>query len=78
MSISVCLSTVDRRTRERFIESSTQISALVEKFKIEGSHYRKYYPPVTDTIDQKDARYKLPLTAYGQPSSCQVFTTLLR
>lgn len=33
---SVCLSTVDRRSRERFIESNHQIAALVEKFKIEG------------------------------------------
>ncbi|XP_054707805.1 LOW QUALITY PROTEIN: ATP-binding cassette sub-family G member 5-like [Uloborus diversus] len=74
----LCLSTVDRRTRERFIESSTQISALVEKFKVEGEHYRKCYVPPhlpTDTIEQKDARYKLPLTAYGQPSGWQIFCT---
>ncbi|KAI5644048.1 ABC transporter domain-containing protein [Phthorimaea operculella] len=32
----LCLSTVDRRSRERFIESNHQIAALVEKFKIEG------------------------------------------
>ena len=31
----LCLSTVDRRSRERFIESNNQISALVEKFKVE-------------------------------------------
>ncbi|KOB67385.1 Uncharacterized protein OBRU01_19892, partial [Operophtera brumata] len=31
-----CLSTVDRRSRERFIESNQQIAALVEKFKVEG------------------------------------------
>ncbi|GIY41732.1 ATP-binding cassette sub-family G member 5 [Caerostris darwini] len=73
----LCLSTVDRRTRERFIESSTQISALVEKFKIEGSHYRKYYLPSTDTLENKETRYKLPLTAYGQPSSWQVFSNLV-
>ncbi|GFY78813.1 ATP-binding cassette sub-family G member 5 [Trichonephila inaurata madagascariensis] len=73
----LCLSTVDRRTRERFIESSTQISALVEKFKIEGAQYRKYYLPATDTLENKETRYKLPLTAYGQPSSCQVFSNLV-
>ena len=39
--ISVCLSTVDRRSRERFIESSSQIASLVEKFKLEGAAYRK-------------------------------------
>lgn len=38
---SVCLSTVDRRSRERFLESNHQIAALVEKFKIEGGIYRK-------------------------------------
>ncbi|XP_023936888.1 ATP-binding cassette sub-family G member 5 [Bicyclus anynana] len=32
----LCLSTVDRRSRERFIESNQQIAALVEKFKLEG------------------------------------------
>lgn len=37
----MCLSTVDRRSRERFVESNHQISALVEKFKIEGGIYRK-------------------------------------
>ena len=42
--ITVCLSTVDRRSRERFIESNNQISALVEKFKVEGGPYRwKHY-----------------------------------
>ncbi|XP_042910538.1 ATP-binding cassette sub-family G member 5 isoform X4 [Parasteatoda tepidariorum] len=73
----LCLSTVDRRTRERFIESSTQISALVEKFKMEGGHYRKFYAPQNDALESKDARYKLPLTAYGQPSSWQVFCNLV-
>ncbi|XP_017786631.1 PREDICTED: ATP-binding cassette sub-family G member 5 [Nicrophorus vespilloides] len=37
----LCLSTVDRRSRERFVESNNQISALVEKFKIEGPSYRQ-------------------------------------
>ncbi|XP_053602646.1 ATP-binding cassette sub-family G member 5 [Plodia interpunctella] len=32
----LCLSTVDRRSRERFIESNHQIALLVEKFKLEG------------------------------------------
>ena len=40
----MCLSTVDRRSRERFIESNNQISALVEKFKLEGGPYRKVRP----------------------------------
>lgn len=37
----LCLSTVDRRSRERFVESNHQIAALVEKFKIEGGIFRK-------------------------------------
>ncbi|XP_045475616.1 ATP-binding cassette sub-family G member 5 [Harmonia axyridis] len=37
----LCLSTVDRRSRERFVESNHQIAALVEKFKLEGGIYRK-------------------------------------
>ncbi|CAH0391652.1 unnamed protein product [Bemisia tabaci] len=37
----LCLSTVDRRSRERFIESNTQIITLVEKFKTGGGPYRK-------------------------------------
>ena len=37
----MCLSTVDRRSRDRFLESNQQISVLVEKFKIEGVIYMK-------------------------------------
>lgn len=53
----LCLSTVDRRSRERFLESNHQIAELVEKFKIEGNVYRKgaslgpMHPP----------EYKIPL-----------------
>ncbi len=43
--VIVCLSTVDRRSRERFIESNNQIASLVEKFKLEGGAYRKYVGP---------------------------------
>lgn len=74
----LCLSTVDRRTKERFIESNAQIAALVEKFKMEGAHYRKYYLPSSDVLEQKESRFKLPLTAYGPPSGWQVFSTLVR
>ena len=41
MILLVCLSTVDRRSRERFIESNHQIAALVEKFKLEGGPFRR-------------------------------------
>ncbi len=33
---------MDRRSRDRFIESSNQIASLVEKFKSEGAAYRKF------------------------------------
>lgn len=40
----LCLSTVDRRSRDRFLESNQQISLLVEKFKVEGVLYMKEAP----------------------------------
>lgn len=72
----LCLSTVDRRSRDRFIESSAQIAALVDKFKLEGHEYRKCGaatvpnggPIVPPTI---------PMTAFGKPSSFSVATALM-
>nr|WJJ08872.1 ATP-binding cassette sub-family G member 5 [Penaeus chinensis] len=61
----LCLSTVDRRSRERFIDSNNQIAALVEKFKLEGGPYRKYSGPPPD-MDHSE--HKVPLSAYGRPS----------
>ncbi|KAL1512895.1 hypothetical protein ABEB36_002399 [Hypothenemus hampei] len=67
----LCLSTVDRRSRERFLESNHQIAELVEKFKIEGGIYRKgntlgpSHPP----------EYKIPLLL-GKISSCSVAWTI--
>lgn len=46
----LCLSTVDRRSREKFLESNRQISILVEKFKTEGVVYMK------DASSIKEAR----------------------
>ncbi|XP_064091004.1 ATP-binding cassette sub-family G member 5-like [Macrobrachium nipponense] len=66
----LCLSTVDRRSRERFIDSNNQIAALVEKFKLEGGPYRKYAGPPPD-VDQSE--HKIPLSAYGRPG---LFSTL--
>ncbi|CAG9773059.1 unnamed protein product [Ceutorhynchus assimilis] len=53
----LCLSTVDRRSRERFLESNHQIAELVEKFKIEGGIYRKG----TVITPTHPAEYKSPL-----------------
>ncbi|KAK7063157.1 ATP-binding cassette sub- G member 5 [Halocaridina rubra] len=66
----LCLSTVDRRSRERFIDSNNQIAALVEKFKLEGGPYRKYAGPPPD-VDHSE--HKFPLSAYGRPG---LFSTL--
>ena len=71
----LCLATVDRRSQQRFHESSNQIAALVDKFRQEGRPFRKYaaaYAPETF-----ETEHRLPLTAYGHPSTAQVFTTLV-
>jgi len=72
----LCLSTVDRRSRERFIESNNQISALVEKFKVEGGPYRKYTGPAVE-LEHLEQHQKIPLTAYGRPGFLTVFTQLV-
>ena len=72
----MCLSTVDRRSRERFIESNNQISALVEKFKLEGGPYRKYAGPNVD-MDNIENHQKIPLTAYGRPGFFSVLVYLI-
>ena len=77
ISISVCLSTVDRRSRERFIESNNQIASLVEKFKLEGGAYRKYVGPPPE-MENVETHQKIPLTAYGRPGTFSVLLTLIR
>lgn len=72
----MCLATVDRRSRERFIESSSQIQTLVEKFRNEGGRYRKGGPPSEMGTLAETPQYKLPLTAYGQPSCWHTFWAL--
>ena len=72
----VCLSTVDRRSRERFIESNNQIASLVEKFKHEGAAYRKFVSPPAE-VDNIETHQKVPLTAYGRASSLSIFGALV-
>lgn len=72
----LCLSTVDRRSRERFIESNNQIASLVEKFKLEGGAYRKYVGPPPD-MENIEQHQKIPLTAYGRPGTLKVLLTLI-
>ncbi|EEB19458.1 ATP-binding cassette transporter, putative [Pediculus humanus corporis] len=75
----LCLSTVDRRSRERFIESNHQIAALVEKFKVEGGPFRKAVPASqSEAVDPLMAgnQHKVPLSAFGRPGTFQVASTL--
>ncbi|KMQ95385.1 atp-binding cassette sub-family g member 5-like protein [Lasius niger] len=46
----LCLSTVDRRSRDRFLESNQQISVLVEKFKVDGVLYMKEAPQISHSM----------------------------
>nr|XP_022912669.1 ATP-binding cassette sub-family G member 5 [Onthophagus taurus] len=74
----LCLSTVDRRSRERFVESNHQIAALVEKFKIEGGSYRKSSISGNHTMDHSTILghgNKISLL-HGKPSSFHVGWTL--
>nr|CAD7592250.1 unnamed protein product [Timema genevievae] len=79
----LCLSTVDRRSRERFIESNHQIAALVEKFKLEGGPFRKssavkHEGLMMDNPDNLDsgAASRVPLSAFGHPGSFNVAVSL--
>ena len=73
----LCLSTVDRRSQERFIESSNQIAALVDKFRLEGRPFRKFSTAYADQ-PSLETEHRLPLTAYGRPSTGQVFVKLMQ
>ncbi|CAL4134223.1 unnamed protein product [Meganyctiphanes norvegica] len=70
----LCLSTVDRRSRDRFVDSNNQIAALVERFKLEGAPYRKYSGPPPD-MDHSE--HKVPLSAYGRPSVLRTMPALI-
>lgn len=72
----MCLSTVDRRSRDRFVESSAQIAALVDKFKLEGHEYRRYVAP-NNGVNGVSSVPTIPLTAYGKPSSVSVAFALI-
>lgn len=71
----VCLSTVDRRSRGRFIESNQQISVLVEKFKIEGNLYMKEAPQGPMCI--KDSTLGIMHKGLGRGIKPGCFSTLL-
>lgn len=71
----LCLSTVDRRSQERFLESSNQIAALVDKFRMDGRPFRKCAVSYADHV--METEHRLPLTAYGRPTTTQVLTNLM-
>lgn len=72
----LCLSTVDRRSQERFLESSGQIAALVDKFRMEGRPFRKCAISYADQA--METEHRLPLTAYGRPSTGHVMAKLMQ
>ncbi|CAD7092218.1 unnamed protein product [Hermetia illucens] len=63
----LCLSTVDRRSRDRFLESSQQIEALVERFSRET--------PLPEAPVNSLGTGKVPL-AYGKPGELKVWALL--
>ncbi|XP_063705688.1 ATP-binding cassette sub-family G member 5 [Culicoides brevitarsis] len=63
----LCLSTVDRRSRDRFIESSQQIDALVDRFSRETS--------LPEAPINPQGANKIPLS-YGKPGEFKVWGTL--
>lgn len=74
----LCLSTVDRRSHERFLESSNQISALVDKFRMEGRPFRKSAAMSYSDQQVYETEHRLPLTAYGRPSTTQILLRLMQ
>ncbi|KOX75572.1 ATP-binding cassette sub-family G member 5 [Melipona quadrifasciata] len=70
----MCLSTVDRRSRDRFLESNQQISVLVEKFKAEGVIYMKEAPQVPPNI--KDTPLGIMHKGLGRGIKPGCFSTL--
>ncbi|CAG0920343.1 unnamed protein product [Notodromas monacha] len=77
----LCLSTVDRRSRERLLESNNQIAALVDRFKTDGEPFlRSAGPPPAPDLDSADVHggNKVPLTAYGKPGTGTTLWTLVK
>ncbi|XP_076653334.1 ATP-binding cassette sub-family G member 5 [Halictus rubicundus] len=71
----LCLSTVDRRSRDRFLESNQQISVLVDKFKAEGVIYMKEAPQVPPNM--KDTPLGIMHKGLGRGIKPGCFSTLL-
>ncbi|GAB6028958.1 hypothetical protein CHUAL_004753 [Chamberlinius hualienensis] len=72
----LCLSTVDRRSRDRLMDSTSQIAILVQKFKSQGYPFRKFAE--TNTLELVEPVHRIPLTYFGMASVCSVLLTLLK
>lgn len=72
----LCLSTVDRRSRDRFLESSQQIEALVQRFGREtmGADVSPVMASSASAV-APSGMGKVPL-AYGKPGECSVWALL--
>ncbi|XP_065337715.1 ATP-binding cassette sub-family G member 5 [Cloeon dipterum] len=69
----LCLSTVDRRSRDLFMDSTQQIASLVEKFKIQGSAYSH---DIAGVPLSPERGHKLPLCVLGRPGALKKFWAL--
>ncbi|CAG9840597.1 unnamed protein product [Diabrotica balteata] len=63
----LCLSTVDRRSRERFVESNYQIAALVEKFKNEGVIFQKSPSMISPNQNHEHGQHDKVPFMHGRP-----------
>ncbi|XP_015114781.1 ATP-binding cassette sub-family G member 5 [Diachasma alloeum] len=73
----LCLSTVDRRSRDRFMESNQQISVLVDKFKIEGGLYLREGPQAAASVKETPVGYLHKPCGLGHGIRPGCFSTLL-
>lgn len=68
---------MDRRSHEKFIESSNQIGLLVDKFKLEGNSFLRLKVPSIIEDSTSRGTSVTPLHAFGKPSICSKIGTLM-
>ncbi|UYV84946.1 ABCG5 [Cordylochernes scorpioides] len=72
----LCLSTLDRHTRDHFLKTSQQIESLVAAYHEQGEKYRKALCEEDDPDLRNNTAY--PLTSFGPPSCLTVLMAILR
>ncbi|XP_011305380.1 uncharacterized protein [Fopius arisanus] len=77
LNADFCLSTVDRRSRDRFMESNQQISVLVDKFKLEGGLYLREGPQAAASVKETPVGYLHKPCGLGHGIRPGCFSTLL-